>query len=239
MNLIYLLRHGENMANLTKEFSCRKIDYSLTPRGILQAQQTAAFFQTQAIDAIYTSPLKRAAETAAIVANALMLPVATLEELREIDVGPLEEATDLTAAWEFHNGILQAWFNGDPDARFPQGENLHDLIHRMRSALQQAVHGLDGQRILLVGHGGIFRSTIEALCPTSDMKMVRGVATQNCSYSRINVKGMNGSLQSDLISWGEHHHLYGKAAQFTNGVPTEEELEFLNAQRNKASNQTL
>ena len=157
MNLIYLLRHGENVANLTKEFSCRKIDYSLTPRGILQSQQTAAFFQTQAIDAIYASPLKRAVETATIVANALMLPVTTLEELREIDVGPLEEATDLTAAWKFHNGILQAWFIGDPDARFPQGENQHDLIRRMRSALQQAVHGRDGQRILLVGHGGIFR----------------------------------------------------------------------------------
>ena len=50
---------------------------------------------------------------------------------------------------------------------------------------------------------------------------------------------MNGSLQSDLISWGEHHHLAGKAAQFTNGVPTEEELEFLNVQRSNASNQTL
>ncbi len=94
MNLVYLLRHGENTANLTKEFSCRKIDYSLTPRGILQAQQTAAFFQSQAIDAIYASPLKRAAETAAIIADALALPVTTIEELREIDVGPLEDAVD-------------------------------------------------------------------------------------------------------------------------------------------------
>ena len=235
MNLIYLLRHGENVANLTKEFSCRKVDYSLTPRGILQAQQTASFFQSQVIDAIYASPLKRAAETAAIIAKALALPVTTIEELREIDVGPLEDAVDLKSAWDFHNGILQAWFEGDPEPRFPQGENQHDLIRRMRSALYQAVQGRDRQRILVVGHGGIFRSTIEAICPTSDMSMVRGIPTQNCSFSRLAATAVNGSLHADLFSWGEHQHLSGKAAQFASGTPTDEELELLNAQRSKLS----
>jgi broad specificity phosphatase PhoE len=235
MNLIYLLRHGENVANLTKEFSCRKIDYSLTPRGILQAQQSAAYFQTQSIDAIYASPLKRAVETAAIIADALSLSVTTLEGLREIGFGTLENAPDLTAAWNFHNNILQAWFEGDPEARFPQGENQHDLIQRMRSALHQAVDGRDGQRILVVGHGGIFRSTIEALCPTSDMSMVRGIPTQNCSFSRLDVTAVNGNLHADLLSWGEHQHLSGEAARFASGTPSDEELEILNAQRNKPS----
>ena len=41
MNHLYLVRHGENVANLTKEFSCCKVDYSLTAKGVLQAQQTA------------------------------------------------------------------------------------------------------------------------------------------------------------------------------------------------------
>ena len=227
MNLLYLLRHGENVANLTKEFSCRKIDYSLTPRGILQAQQTAAFFQTQAIDAIYASPLKRAAETAAIIADTLALPVTTIEELREMDVGPLEDAIDLKSAWDFHNSILQSWFEGNPEPRFPQGENQHDLIRRMRSALQQAVHGRDGQRILIVGHGGIFRCTIEALCPTSDLNMVRGVATQNCAYSRLRAGMVNGELQTELLSWGEHGHISGAAADFTPGTPDSEEIKGL------------
>lgn len=228
MNLIYLLRHGENVANLTKEFSCRKIDYSLTLRGILQAQQTAAFFQTQAIDAIYASPLKRAAETAAIIADTLALPVTPIEELREMDVGSLEDAIDLKSAWEFHNTILQAWFDGNPEARFPQGENQHDLVHRMRSALQQAVQGRDGQRILIVGHGGIFRCTIEALCPTSDMSMVRGVATQNCAYSRLRAGMVNGELRTELLSWGEHGHISGAAADFTPGTPDSKEIKRLN-----------
>lgn len=40
MNIIYLVRHGENKANLTKEFSYKKVDYPLTPKGVIQAQQT-------------------------------------------------------------------------------------------------------------------------------------------------------------------------------------------------------
>jgi len=59
-NRLYLVRHGENLANLTKEFSYRQVDYSLTPKRVLQAQQTAACFTDKNIHEIYASPLKRA-----------------------------------------------------------------------------------------------------------------------------------------------------------------------------------
>ena len=45
MNLVYLVRHGENPANLLKQFSYRKVDYPLTEKGVLQAEQTAAYDQ--------------------------------------------------------------------------------------------------------------------------------------------------------------------------------------------------
>jgi len=227
MNLIYLLRHGENTANLTKEFSCRKVDYSLTPRGVLQAEQTAAFFKKQSIDAIYSSPLKRAAETAAFVGDSLGLPVTTLEALREINVGELEGADDLSAAWELHNDILQSWFDGDAERRFPGGESQMELIARMRGAMEQAVQGRDGQRIIFAAHGGIFRLTIEALCSTSDLSMVQGVATQNCAYSRLRAGMVNGELQTEMLSWGEHGHISGEAADFTPGTPDSEEIKGL------------
>jgi broad specificity phosphatase PhoE len=38
MTRVYLVRHGENKANITKEFSSRKVDYPLTPKGRLQAE---------------------------------------------------------------------------------------------------------------------------------------------------------------------------------------------------------
>ena len=60
MTHLYLIRHGENLANLTKEFSYRKVDYSLTPKGKLQAEQTARTLQDRGIAAVYSSPLRRA-----------------------------------------------------------------------------------------------------------------------------------------------------------------------------------
>ncbi len=82
MNTIYLIRHGENKANLTREFSCKKVDYPLTPKGIIQAQQTAEYFRDKHIDEIYASPLKRARETAEIIAEALGLKVVVMEQFR-------------------------------------------------------------------------------------------------------------------------------------------------------------
>src|SRR5258707_14895533 len=89
-NTLYLVRHGENPANITKEFSYKLVDYSLTPKGVLQAEQTAAFFQSIPLDAAYASPLKRARETAEIIARPQGLPVTLLEEFREVNVGKLE-----------------------------------------------------------------------------------------------------------------------------------------------------
>ena len=44
-NTIYLVRHGENTANITKEFSYKLVDYSLTAKGVQQAEQTAEYFK--------------------------------------------------------------------------------------------------------------------------------------------------------------------------------------------------
>ena len=77
VNTLYLVRHGENLANLTREFSYRKVDYPLTERGVRQAEQTAAHFASlgarpggRPIDAIFSSPLKRALQTAEIIGAA-------------------------------------------------------------------------------------------------------------------------------------------------------------------------
>src|SRR5262245_55371191 len=90
MNTLYLIRHGESRSNVTMEFSCREVDYSLTPRGIRQAQQTAVYLRDKGVHAIYSSPLKRAAETAHIIATSLSLPYTILEYFREVNVGAFE-----------------------------------------------------------------------------------------------------------------------------------------------------
>src|SRR5438046_2904114 len=89
-NTLYLIRHGENPANLTKEFSYKLVDYSLTTKGRVQAEQTALFFRDKHIDEIYSSPLRRAKETADIISEELHVPVTVMEQFREINIGDLE-----------------------------------------------------------------------------------------------------------------------------------------------------
>src|SRR4051812_45611032 len=99
MTRLYLVRHGENLANLTKEFSYKLVVHSLTDKGVLQAGQTALYFMGKQIDAIYSSPLKRAAETAQIIAAELGLPITTMENFREVNVGDLERYPPTEENW--------------------------------------------------------------------------------------------------------------------------------------------
>jgi broad specificity phosphatase PhoE len=225
VNRLYLVRHGENRANLTKEFSCRRVDYSLTAKGVLQAEQTADHFRDKQIDEIFSSPLKRAQETAQILAARLGLAVTVVEGLREIDVGDLEDQPASAELWAFHNRIVDAWFSGQPEVAFPGGENYVTLRDRVRAALQQIVDGKDGRNLIIVGHGGSLSAAIRELCPTLDAGRFRHRPTHNCSITELAVEQRNGRLQGELIAWAGYTHLHGAAAELVPGTPQPGELD--------------
>lgn len=217
MNTLYLVRHGENIANLTKEFSCRKVDYSLTAKGVLQAQQTGATFKSLPVDAIYASPLKRAAETAAIIAEVVGMPYTILETLREVDVGELEGQPPTVETWHRHNQVIAAWFQGDLERGFTGGENGLDLRVRFEHALNQMLNGRDGQHLVVVGHGGQFTFALPQLCPQVDLLVLLHRPNQNCSISKILVQRKNGTWEGELLSWSDFSHLSGLAAELIDG----------------------
>jgi probable phosphoglycerate mutase len=220
---LYLLRHGENPANLNKEFSNRQVDHPLTGKGILQAEQTADYFAGQSLDAIYTSPLKRAAQTASIIADRLSLNVIVMEAFREIDVGSLEGRPATPADWAFHAQMMDAWFDGSHDAAFPDGENYDDLWLRMNEGLLAATTGRVNQKILVVGHGGILTVTLKDLCPDLDVEWLRSTLWDNCAFTEVELSRQDGRLEGRLLSWNQHDHLHGLAADLVPGVPQDEE----------------
>ncbi|HEU5368595.1 MAG TPA: histidine phosphatase family protein, partial [Ktedonobacterales bacterium] len=184
MNTIYLVRHGENTANLTKEFSYKLVDYPLTDKGIVQAQQTAAYFQGKDIDEIFTSPLKRAVQTAEIIGAALGLKAIVVEQFREVNVGLLEQRPPDAQAWSIYGRVMSDWRQGKHDTAFPEGEDYVTLLKRFRSGLHEITRGKSQKNIIVVGHGGIFMATIQAICPHIE----RGTLTNdahNCSISEI------------------------------------------------------
>jgi len=222
-NRLYLLRHGENPANINKEFSSRKVDHSLTEKGILQAKQTADYFTDQGLDAVYSSPLKRAAQTAGIIAGRLGLEVTVLETFREIDVGSLEGRPATPADWALHARIMNDWFDGKHDVAFPDGENYNDMWARMNDGLLAATAGRSDQGILVVGHGGIMTITLKDLCLDLDVDWLRTTLWDNCAFARVDLTRQDGCLRGQLSSWNNHQHLHGEAADLVPGVPKEEE----------------
>jgi broad specificity phosphatase PhoE len=224
MNRLYLVRHGENLANLTLEFSHHKIDYSLTEKGVLQAQQTAGFFADKDIHGVYSSPLKRAAETAAIIAARLHLPVVLVEEFREVNVGVLEDPPFQLEKWTQHDHIMELWFAGHPEARFPGGEDYHELWNRTQAGLEQVLAGKSGRNIIVVGHGGMFTFTAHDLCPGVEGMPLRDRPNHNASISEILAEWRDGRLVTQLATWASVDHLHGAAAELARGAPQPEDL---------------
>lgn len=218
MNRVYLVRHGENPANLTAEFSCRKIDYALTPKGVLQAQQTAAYFKGMAIHEIYSSPLIRARQTAAILAEALDLQVTVIEDFREVNVGDFEDRPPTQATWDEHNAIIRGWFNGKPEVSFPNGEDYHGLWRRFHTGLAHAVANKENHNIIIVGHGGMFSFTLKDLCPEADLAQLVRKGNPNSSISEIQVNYSGSRAVGKLVRWGSVAHLSGFAAELVSGV---------------------
>jgi broad specificity phosphatase PhoE len=207
MNTIYLVRHGENLANITHEFSCKHVDYSLTPKGVCQAQQTAAFFRDKDIHEIFASPLKRAKETAEIIAEPLGLPVTIMEHFREIDVGVFEKMLPTRENWELHNHYFEEWFNGNYQLSFPGGENHLTLIKRMRAGLCEVTHDKDKRNIVIIAHGGIFTRTMYMLCHNIEKEKIVFQPHRNCAVSMIELDTGGDRVIGMVKVWASHAHL--------------------------------
>jgi len=211
-NTLYLVRHGENPANITKEFSYRHVDYSLTPKGVVQAEQTAVFFQDVPLTAVYASPLKRARETAEIIARTQNLTVTVLEEFREVNVGEMEQRPPTEENWREHDQIMGQWFKGNLTVAFPGGENFLELIERARRGLLEVTRGHDGQRILVASHGGILAALVYYFCPR-DHSLITTIM-DNCAITEIEiVTSADDILDGSISCWASSTHLSGEAAQ--------------------------
>lgn len=154
MRLI-LVRHGESEGNAAGVLQGR-LDYGLSRLGHRQAELTAERLAAMHLDRVSSSPLLRAAATAAQIATASGLDVELDHRLAEYDIG---EAAGLTPA------ELRAKFTGIAEARttgrrfmFP-GEEGRDVFQaRLRDALD-FFQKLEGTTVA-VAHGGV----ISALC---------------------------------------------------------------------------
>ncbi len=157
---VYLIRHGE--AEGTNEGRLLgSTDAHLTPRGLSQVRRLAELLPASlgasgARTWCVASPLTRAQQTAAAVAERFGLPVTTDPDLREMDFGDWEGLTTREVE-ERYPGQQALWASPAPDAAFPGGESLCDFDARIVCALER-IRGLVAEAVLVCAHGGAIRA---------------------------------------------------------------------------------
>ncbi|MEV8639164.1 bifunctional RNase H/acid phosphatase [Streptosporangium sp. NPDC051023] len=148
---LLLLRHGETPLSVERRFSGLG-DPELSANGVAQAEAAAARLSREpyGIQAIVSSPLKRARVTAEIVAARLGLEVVVEEDLRETDFGDWEghTFTEIQRRWPDE---LAAWL-ADPSAAPPGGESFEVAARRVQVIGDQLVERYEGRTVLVVSH---------------------------------------------------------------------------------------
>lgn len=150
---LLLARHGETDWNAVGRWQGHA-DPPLNAVGRRQAAALAARLSTAGIDIVASSDLRRARETAAIVATTLGLPVVEDSELREIDVGSWSGLTRAQVAERFPEGFAR-WQAGEIGH---DGETRDQLAARIERALLRLGGEHAGRRVLVVTHGGAIRA---------------------------------------------------------------------------------
>jgi probable phosphoglycerate mutase len=137
----YFLRHGETEANVAGLIT-GTLDVDLTAQGRAQALGAAQTLAREPITAVYSSPLRRASDTAQPIAKALRLPVKVIDELAERRRGELE---------------------GQPRVMLSdQALGAEDFDHFSARVLE-GLSQVDSVMPLIVAHQGVFRVLCETL----------------------------------------------------------------------------
>ena len=154
MTTILIARHGQSDWNQEKRWQGHA-DRPLTERGREQAQALADRLAHIELDAVYSSDLQRARDTAAVVAESQGVELRQLPDLREVDVGSWSGLTRVEAEERFPDGFAR-WRDGYPG--WKDGETYEAMTERVLRAVDEIAAEHEGGRVLVVSHGGPIRA---------------------------------------------------------------------------------
>lgn len=163
---VVLLRHGETDRNATDRFQ-GQADIPLNDEGVRQARRAARSLPTGGWAAVYSSPLARAAQTAAYAAGRLDVPHHRIDGLRERHLGSLDGLHRAEFARTDPQTVRRLLT--DPGYAPPDGESGHAARARFCAALHHVLTAeRTAERVLVVAHGGVLNLLAKALVAARD-----------------------------------------------------------------------
>ena len=178
---IYIVRHGETPWNKEKRLQ-GSTDIMLAPAGRELAKKTGENLMDTNIDIIYSSPLKRAYETADLIRNGRDIEIITDERIRELNFGSFEGKS---YAELIENDTAFKYFFNEPHLYEPthDGESLTQLIKRAGNFMQNVIEPLEAhcQRVMIVAHGAINKGIMSYVKKHSLEHFWSGGLQRNCN----------------------------------------------------------
>jgi alpha-ribazole phosphatase len=155
---LFLCRHGEP-AESVRERIYGALDVGLSSRGAEQAKLLALALAGEPLVAVYSSPQRRALDTARWIAAEHDGATWEHAALREIDFGAFEGLRHDEAA-ERHPDLYRTWLEQPARVRFPGGESYAEVRARAAGALTEILERHEGRSLAVVAHGGVIRALL-------------------------------------------------------------------------------
>jgi broad specificity phosphatase PhoE len=188
---LYFVRHGQSAGNAEGRFG----GHSATPLselGFEQAKLTAQALAKERIDALYTSDLLRAVQTAEPLAALLDLPIIKTSAFRERHIGVLEGLTFDESKESFPKDYY-ALVNRNIHHVITKGESYRHLLRRSTGELREILRIHQGEKVVIFSHtGAICFLTLHLLGAINRYtKHTPWLVTSNCGINRFEIRGRN------------------------------------------------
>lgn len=201
---ILLIRHGETDWNAERRLQGH-LDIELNSEGVRQAAMLAEALRGEQLDAIFSSDLRRARQTAQALAATRNMPVQIETDLRERCYGAFEGLRYAEISERFPQAHQQMLARA-MDARFPPGvnvaETLREFSTRAVAALMRLLKKDEHRKIAVVTHGGVL-DCLNRAARGVDFSQARDFEIPNAGINRLLWNG--STLQ--IAQWGDVAHL--------------------------------
>jgi len=161
MKKLIVIRHGECDGNIEGRFRGR-FDFPLNQQGIGQAHELGKIIKSYDFKFIYTSPLKRASQTAEIMATYVPCEVITSETFNNISLGPWNGELKSEIEKKYPNEY-KIWMKNPEALNFPGLENLNDVQNRALRGIKDLQTKHPNETIIVVTHRAVIKPLIAGL----------------------------------------------------------------------------
>ena len=156
------MRHGQAINNTKRLLAGRTPGVPLTENGIKQAETTARFIKPFNISAIYSSPIERAENTAAIVAKHNSLEYKVDDRLIELDMGKFT-GMPYDDIFEKHGNVFLKFYDGELEIAHNGVETFAQVKNRVLSMVDHVLKEHDAENVLLVTHMDPIKAMISTI----------------------------------------------------------------------------